>query len=143
MIDIKLRAWDKKSERMYYVDAIDFSGNSIIKGNPSFITDIEGGCFLLKDSVIMLYSSRKDINNQEIYDRDIIEYCNMICLVMFWNAHFIVAGEKGRHEDLWKAITRDSNLKVIGNYFENPKLFDDSKLKYDEVPYYGYKNKKL
>ena len=60
---------------------------------------------------------------------------------IFWNACFIVAGESGKHEDLWKAITRDSNLKIIGNYFENQDLFNDTKLEYNKVFYYGYSKK--
>ena len=50
---VKFRAWHKLMNFHFNVDAIDFSGGTIRKGEPCVIDDKQnGGCYLLKNCVL-------------------------------------------------------------------------------------------
>ena len=60
MNDIKLKARNKITGELYSVDTIDFTGNTIRKGDPCFVTDKEEGCFLLEYFIIEIVNDNPE-----------------------------------------------------------------------------------
>lgn len=76
MRDIKIRAWDKKENKMYYDVGVI---NGTVYYQPNIKDNIENslGPIAFKNSndvILMVNTDIKDSNNNDIYDRDIIEY---------------------------------------------------------------------
>lgn len=129
MKEIKLRALDKKSNKIYEVEAIDFLGRFVlVKGLIA-----NGGQLNFEDIEKMQYTGLKDKNGKEIYEGDILHieiHNHMKPDDVIASANEVVEyrGCKygvllGYHRGF---ISLDSfcnaTFEVIGNIYENPEL---------------------
>jgi len=110
MKDIKFRCWVKKEKNMLY----DWRATA----NPYFIN---GFMYRKSEIELMQYTGVKDINNKYVYEGDILEI--WIDNIKQYN-YYLVEDLK----DLYLEMNRDdpylrfTNIKVIGNKYENPEL---------------------
>ena len=115
--EIKFRAWDTKSQRMF--NDVSIGTVHIFDDSYSFKNSAES-----KDCEFMQFTGLKDKNGKEIYEGDIVEYEEprfesgmMKSEVIFSLGCFEVGGNsfsEFRHPDI--------DLEVIGNTYENPDL---------------------
>jgi len=129
MREIKFRAWDKEQKRwikLEHKSGLLFSWGQIYlsdsydgEDNPTFKKQD-------KDSFeLMQYTGLKDKNGKEIYEGDILEAerenaCQWE--VVWFNGWYLdryVNGVKDEGDDKYGFRT---DLKVIGNIYENPEL---------------------
>ena len=153
----KYRAWDKISKKMRAVNSIAFnstifeSGDSVY-GSPKVVNMwgwdiIEQKRIIIiinrdiEDVILMGYTGLKDKNNSEIYEGDIVLYCEKYYEVIFKNGQFyglnynnegcICTGSLGYWNDL------DTEYKatclIVGNIYQHPELIHN---------YQGNKNEK-
>ena len=115
MREIKFRAWDKETERMFYPNGATIY--EIIKASEK----CEDECWLLNtDHILMQYTGLKDKHGKEIYEGDILSWANNdsnpLCC-----RDIVVKWDKGGFQipydnaELWQ---------VIGNIYENPDLLE-------------------
>lgn len=102
MREIKFRAWDKEEKKMIYG----------VEENEDIIYFLQSSIF-----EIMQFTGLHDKNGKEIYESDIVRR---------WDdgKHFIVAWHK---ETAGFNLVLASQLEVIGNIYQNPKLIDKRK----------------
>ncbi|WP_394264992.1 YopX family protein [Bergeyella zoohelcum] len=100
--EIKFRAWDSKSQRMYY------------QGEPD-LEDIQSFFHHYNDNdVLMQFTGLTDKNGNEVYEGDVLflkEGHNS------WRTH-VVFTERGWHRQYDYPVG-----EIIGNIYENPKIF--------------------
>ena len=106
MREIKFRAWD--GEQM--IESYEI-------GIGKFFEMCEGEYEDFKQTEnIMQYTGRKDKNDKEIYEGDIVEYSNWIDETGSQFSNILI-------EDITKIPDIDFEYcKIIGNRFENPEL---------------------
>lgn len=133
MKEIKFRAWDTKSKKMYEPFTLQFA-----IGEDGYDTD---------GVVFLQFTGIKDRHGKEIYEGDVIKtplgrknnepiYRN--CTVQRWFMDHILqqstvtAGEAGNMEQLGSLILSiqsyitDCDIEVIGNVYEHPHLLKDT-----------------
>ena len=112
MREIKFRAFDKRLNRMWYIDNIFF----IREYNPELIDNATLGYTELQQ-----YTGLKDKNGKEIYEGDIIEHTHWrfavpditpVSRTTYWNEEIT---------DDWMSMS-DVDWVIIGNIYENPEL---------------------
>ena len=121
MREIKFRAWSKKQDKMIKPDAIWLKHHEI-SINTRFYRDI----------ILMQYTELKDKNGKEIWEGDVVKWINLYGEVNIgWVRYTKVLGGfsvvliKGSHQPFYTGMVRNfgwSDLKVIGNIFDNPEL---------------------
>ena len=130
MREIKFRAWDKVCREMFY--------NSELANGDMMVICLDGEIQLSDDDtykpddfILMQYTGRKDINDKEIFEGDIVSfddctstesgYCERGCIgVVEWcneTASFEVSNRLSAesYEVLDECV-------IIGNIYENPEL---------------------
>ena len=143
MKNIKFRALDKESKRMFQVQTLQFYGtNNTVDACWTKGVDFDGESTLgepelnnLHNLVLMQYTGKKDINDVEIYDCDIVNDGQHTYLVRF--------GEFTDSQDFQYPSARQTGFyivdihtdetfpfyshmyRVIGNAYENPELLED------------------
>ncbi|WP_373786679.1 YopX family protein [Jeotgalibaca porci] len=131
MRDIKFRAWDEESKRMFQVQALQFYGeNNTVDACWTNGVDFDGKSTLgepelnnLHNLVLMQYTGMKDINGVEIYEGDILQSEH------YFKYKVVFKGDCWRCESLKNSrfknrfIGRD--LTVIGNIYQNKDLLED------------------
>ncbi len=115
MREIKFRIWEGK--RMLH------NGGLAIKGNTILVED-KGSRNL---SIPMQFTGRKDKNDKEIYEGDIIKESNIsdgehIRKVIFERGCFWTEGNDGNGSQLYIPL----KIEVIGNVWENPELLNEA-----------------
>lgn len=129
MREIKLRAWEKDSEEMFYPDTTNnneyfFSG--FVDGQLKVATSAYSD---EKDYMIMQYTGLKDCNGQEIYEGDILKcHHNTLGHVFYLDGGFRLSSNEceldleneSTYDDLNNYLIQDNNLVVIGNVFDMP-----------------------
>ena len=143
MRDIKFRAWDKQTKRLFQVQALQFYGaNNTVDACWTNGVDFDGESTLgepelnnLNNLVLMQYTGKKDINDVEIYNGDIVHDDEVIYLVGFG-----VFTDDNDFQEPTQAQTGfyivdihtdetfpfySMRYRVIGNVYENPELLED------------------
>jgi len=90
----------------------------------------EANAYELKDSVLLEYIGRQDVNNQELYDGDIVLF-DSLDNVISDNGHYIGFISRSEFNNNTWNITIEglnfplelcSKFKKIGNKYENPEI---------------------
>lgn len=111
MREIKFRAWDKVNNRWFYFNLADtarigfYEKIKLLKINLDEANQFTG----LHDQV-----------GKEVYEGDIVNFCNNIGEVRFrkhTKAEFYLYGKDQDYE-----LINNYNLNVLGNIYENPEL---------------------
>ena len=136
MRDIKFRAWDKRTKRLYQVQTLQFYGtNNTVDACWTKGVDFDGESTLgepelnnLHNLVLMQYTGLKDINGVEIYEGDVLFHPLQGRRKVYYPYSERVASYGLRNIDNGFGSTlQDSHdvWEVIGNIYENPELLED------------------
>lgn len=111
--EIKFRAWDSKSQRMYY------------QGEPD-LEDIQSFFHHYNDNdELMQFTGLRDKNGKEIYEGDILKHRGHhrmeASVVVFSDGCFNVGYHYGSSTKV-KPMLINSKVEIIGNIHENPEL---------------------
>jgi len=119
--ELKFKVWNKAKKKMYISGSLSFSSE-----RHSFVVfaDKEMGLYKDDDIEILQFTGQKDMNNKEIYQRDIIE---------IEDKRFIITWDNNRggwaYTDVERRMTSQpfgrsvaNTCAVIGNEFENKDL---------------------
>ncbi|MEC0171676.1 YopX family protein [Paenibacillus graminis] len=119
--EIKFRVWDKALERFSFPDflALNMLGE-IVEVYDNF-RGVEDGT-PNKEVVLSQYTGRKDRNDEEIYEGDIMRAYNDFGDV--FSQLTVVRFDQEKME--WKGVDWSDlkNEEVIGNIYENPELLE-------------------
>lgn len=120
-IELKFRAFNKKTKKVYRSGSLSFSTE-----RHSFMMYSDKGMDGVKDEdvEIMQYTGQKDLNNKDVYQRDI---------VLIGEKRHVVVWDNNRggwsYTDVERMMkmtafgrSEANRCKVIGNEFENPEL---------------------
>lgn len=136
MRDIKFRAWDKRTKRMYQVQTLQFYGtNNTVDACWTNGVDFDGESTLgepelnnLHNLELMQYTGLKDKNGVEIYEGDILFHPLQGRRRVYYPYSERVASYGLRDIDNGFGSTlQDSHAvwEVIGNIYENKDLLED------------------
>jgi len=148
MREIKFRAWNKETKKMWWfnvmwgntwnpgsgwigmVDSPDcqrIHGKGINSGDNRVQVDIQ-------DCELMQYTGRKDKNNVEIYEGDILDRNdNILAIVSFedgkfgWDIRYKHLKENQRNDCFGRCYANQegaSKLVIIGNIYSDPHLLN-------------------
>lgn len=124
MNNLKFRVWDKANKEMLKIDFIDFFLEEIR------VLENDGSCFSMKfsDVEIMQSTGLFDKSGVEIFEGDIVQYLDgeySFVGVVENSAFGIYAKNKYdnyRFEDFADENTKEADVVVIGNIYENKEL---------------------
>ena len=131
MKNIKFRALDKESKRMFQVQTLQFYGtNNTVDACWTKGVDFDGESTLgepelnnLHNLVLMQYTGMKDVKGVEIYEGDILQSEH------YFRYQVVFKGDCWRCEPVKNNHLKNrfigSDLKVIGNIYENQELLED------------------
>ena len=136
MRDIKFRAWDKQTKRLYQVQTLQFYGtNNTVDACWTNGVDFDGESTLgepelnnLHNLELMQYTGLKDINGVEIYEGDILFHPLQGRRKVYYPYSERVASYGLRDIDNGFGSTlQDSHAvwEVIGNVYENKELSEE------------------
>ena len=127
MDNLKFRAWDKNTERMWDIETwhiVDEYVDLIEPGKS--IADINAERVWRKQSeiILMQFTGLKDVNGKEIYIGDIVKYRNLDekyqYLKIRWLQQDCMIDAGGYRIDIVARI-----CEVIGNVHTNPELLEE------------------
>lgn len=122
MREIKFRAWNVASARMYSNDSIKALGNL-----QKLLT--------LNHVIVMQYTGLKDIDGKEIYEGDILstkvfidgKWEDSIEPVIFRDGCFALDWSFSKDGSYWEILTKEiEGKKILGNIYENSDLLERS-----------------
>ena len=136
MRDIKFRAWDKQTKRLFQVQTLQFYGaNNTVDACWTNGVDFDGESTLgepelnnLHNLELMQYTGLKDKKGVEIYEGDILFHPLQGRRKVYYPYSERVASYGLRDIDNGFGSTlQDSHAvwEIIGNIYENPELLED------------------
>ena len=128
MREFKFRMWEKDDKMIYFSDMmIDFLKDDKGAMQPTIIfkkDNFDGSCSLGGYCDIEQYTGRKDYNDNEIYEGDIIEsidyHGKRKGIVIYSNGTYFLQGYDGYSDEY---LFNQSDIVVIGNIHEHKELF--------------------
>ena len=136
MRENKFRAWVKELSVLANVVVINFEiGKVVLPIEAESTYWWHTSTFDLKDVVLMQCTGLKDDEGNDIYGGDIVEFCDFeslrtggakddtihMSVVKMSEGSWIVENDKHR-DYLYQVLVNDSDVRVIGNIYENPDL---------------------
>lgn len=134
-MDLKFRAWDKKTKEYFHISDLWNSGTNPECFNFNGWTDNFGNKGRLKDIAIEQYTGLKDVNDEEVYEGDIVHgydpepdrdddyiFSSVIEVVNFKWGSFWLGDFKNQIMLYTPPI-----IEVIGNVHTNPELLEDKR----------------
>ena len=126
-MEIEIRAWDKVNEEMIKPENIFWIGSDLILLCDDMGLQDDSPC-QRKDFILMLYTNKKDKNENKVFVSDIIKQRQWINEVIFKGGMFGVERPVGyptgstATEMGFFPIWQLDDIEKIGNKFENPEL---------------------
>jgi len=105
--EIKFRAWDKESKKMWEVSAWHSTGGVHVRDSRLLLTAGE--------YVLMQYTGLKDKNGKEIYEGDIFNHPD-------FDEPTVVEYEPSSEPYPWSYWHDPEESEIIGNIYENKEL---------------------
>lgn len=140
--ELKFRAWDKDKGKMIDAEALSWLYLRL-DGDKWSIRDYPNAEPLLlnyENGVLMQYTGRKDKNEKEIFEGDIVKYKNLLgceceydewresklatietAVIEFKNGEFYPREKFYECDDCFYDV-RHFDFEIIGNIYENPNL---------------------
>ena len=118
MREIKFRAFHRKYKVVLPVWVIDFQFQRLQMWNDTS-EDSNNAWDSFNDVELMQYTGLKDKNGKEIYEGDIVEVMDLICIVE-WGEYRWFFREIQKQDIGFSGIC----MKIIGNIYENPELME-------------------
>ena len=119
--ELKFKVWNKVKKKMYISGSLSFSSE-----RHSFVVfaDKEMGLFKDDDIEILQFTGQKDMNNREVFQRDIIEIEGKRFIIIWDNNRGGWSYTDVERKMISHAFGRSeaNSSKVIGNEFETPEL---------------------
>ena len=113
MEEIKLRAWDKGSERMLDVIIINFNDDQV------FLSDgFIDGWFSFEEVEIMRYTGLIDKNGKKIYEGDVFFIGNEFRYEDFEAGVFFTYKKNGWQQESLYYFCSTSSVEIVGNIHE-------------------------
>lgn len=143
MRQIKFRAWDKNSKKMYTVGNIHLLGETWVAPSKSEYAHKDNAWTVGERCELMQFTSLKDKNDKDIFEGDILVgggypffdegKRNYVAVVewVFAGFHTILqcvnANKQGISHGVNSALEEGRDFQVIGNIHENPELLEVKK----------------
>ena len=134
MRDIKFRAWDRATQKMYQVQEMELQ-------ETCRHVVVEGYDCALVDPILLQYTGLRDKNGKEIYEGDIVKYTfdspssvyasesglKVRIHKVFWSdwrSSFAI-GNQWANNNLFNYVRNGNRVEVIGNVYENKELLEE------------------
>ena len=130
MKEPKYKAWIKKEKRMINVDRLDWGLDLHFCCTDKYVDKFNNVVFKgwKKEDVILRQSTgRKDKNDNEIFDGDIVVNASQGKFEVRWDEEDLSFRFIDTLMDSYKIEEIDDVFAVVGNIYENPKLFKKAK----------------
>lgn len=136
MREIKIRAWEKRNQRMANVTEIKWQASHLYhqiktqitvndrKIDEWYLFDFEGNS---NGIILMQYTGLKDNNGRDIYEGDIFDYGDRKYVVEFDKERagfYPFAKDDGCGCCTDEVVWNSGEGEVIGNIYENPELLE-------------------
>jgi uncharacterized phage protein (TIGR01671 family) len=122
MREIKFRAWNKETKSMRIVDNMQLDNSKV---NLVFMEngELAPESFLRENLILLQFTGLKDEDGKEIYEGDIVQKGFEKYQIEWQYTSF---GINTRNYG-WQLLDEFTDLKIIGNIYENPELLSQSK----------------
>jgi len=126
MKEIKFRAFLKADGRIYEVLSVDFLNKEATLWDKETAVNFEAD---FDEITLMQYTGMDDINENEIYEGDIIKYDDMngeahTQVIRYDDENGAFCCDRGAFIDHFNCMWE---IEVLGNIYENPELLKDTK----------------
>jgi uncharacterized phage protein (TIGR01671 family) len=122
-IELKFRAFNKKTKKLYRSGALSFSTE---RHSFMMYSDRDMGGVKDDDMEIMQYTGQKDLNNKEIFQRDIVLIDETKNIVVWDNNRggwsYTDVERRMKMTPFGRSVA--NRCEVLGNEFENPELLN-------------------